>query len=59
MHRPDEDDAEDHLDSPMEALAKRKKQGFDRVIDIPYEFDSDSRDTAIVRANLIDEGLST
>lgn len=43
-----EDDPEDKVDSPMEALAKRKRDGFDYVIDIPYEFDSDSRDTLIV-----------
>ena len=43
-----EDDPEDKVDSPMEALAKRKKAGFDHVIDIPFEFDSDSRDTLII-----------
>lgn len=44
----DEDDPEDKMDSPMEALGKRKKAGFDYVVDVPYEFDSDSRDTLIV-----------
>lgn len=44
----DEDDPEDEVDSPMEALAKRKEAGFTHVVDIPYEFDSDSRDTLIV-----------
>ncbi|HYI45109.1 MAG TPA: hypothetical protein VE174_06550 [Actinomycetota bacterium] len=44
----EEDDAEDLMDSPMEALEKRKEAGFQQVIDIPYEFDSDSRDTLII-----------
>lgn len=44
----EEDDPEDKVDSPIEALAKRKKAGFTHVIDIPYEFDSDSRDTLII-----------
>lgn len=44
----EEDDPEDKVDSPMEALAERKKGGFRYVIDIPYEFDSDSRDTLII-----------
>ena len=43
-----EDDPEDRMDSPMEALGARKEQGFEHVIDIPYEFDSDSRDTLII-----------
>ena len=43
-----DDDPDDKVDSPLEALAERKKAGFDRVIDIPYEFDSDSRDTLII-----------
>ena len=43
-----DDDPDDLVDSPMEALAERKRAGFDRVIDIPYEFDSDSRDTLII-----------
>ncbi|HJR45647.1 MAG TPA: hypothetical protein VJ927_08590 [Actinomycetota bacterium] len=44
----EEDDAEDEADSPIEALDKRKEAGFEYVIDIPYEFDSDSRDTLII-----------
>lgn len=44
----EEDDPEDLVDSPMEALAHRKEAGFTHVIDIPYEFDSDSRDTLII-----------
>ena len=44
----EEDDPEDKVDSPMEALAERKKAGYEYVIDIPYEFDSDSRDTLII-----------
>jgi hypothetical protein len=43
-----DDNPDDKVDSPMEALKKRKKAGFDYVIDIPYAFDSDSRDTLIV-----------
>ena len=43
-----ESDPDDEVDSPLEALAKRNEQGFEHVIDIPYEFDSDSRDTLIV-----------
>lgn len=43
-----DDDPEDKVDSPIEALEKRKKAGFEYVIDIPYAFDSDSRDTLIV-----------
>lgn len=43
-----EDDPEDEVDSPLEALAKRKDAGFAYVVDIPYEFDSDSRDTLII-----------
>jgi hypothetical protein len=46
-----EDDPEDLVDSPMEALAKRKEAGFEAVVDIPYEFDSDSRDTLIILRN--------
>jgi hypothetical protein len=44
----EDDDPNDEVDSPMEALAKRKKADFDFVVDIPYEFDSDSRDTLII-----------
>jgi protoheme ferro-lyase len=36
------------MDSPEEALAKRKAAGFRHVIDIPYSFSADSRDTLIV-----------
>jgi hypothetical protein len=43
-----EDDPGDEVDSPLEALAKRKAEGFAYVVDIPYEFDSDSRDTLII-----------
>lgn len=43
-----DDDPDDEVDSPLEALAKRKDGGYDYVVDIPYEFDSDSRDTLIV-----------
>jgi len=43
-----DDDPDDEVDSPMEALAKRKNDGFRYVIDIPYSFDSDSRDTLII-----------
>lgn len=44
----EEDDPEDEVDSPLEALAKRKEAGYELVVDIPYEFDSDSRDTLII-----------
>lgn len=44
----DDDDPEDVVDGPLEAVAKRKAAGFTHVIDIPYEFDSNSRDTVIV-----------
>lgn len=44
----EEDDPDDEVDSPLEALAERKEAGFTYVVDIPYEFDSDSRDTLIV-----------
>lgn len=43
-----DDDPGDEVDSPMEALAARKADGFTHVIDVPYAFDSDSRDTLIV-----------
>lgn len=43
-----DDDPNDEVDSPLEALAKRKKAGYEFVVDIPYEFDSDSRDTLII-----------
>ena len=41
-------DPGDEVDSPLEALAERKEAGYEYVIDIPYEFDSDSRDTLII-----------
>jgi hypothetical protein len=44
----DADDPGELIDSPIEALEKRRAEGFRYVIDIPYEFDSDSRDTLIV-----------
>jgi hypothetical protein len=44
----EEDDPEDKVDSPIEAMNERVKAGFDHVVDIPYEFDSDSRDTLII-----------
>jgi hypothetical protein len=43
-----EDDPQDEVTSPREALAARGRDGFRYVIDIPYEFDSNSRDTLIV-----------
>lgn len=43
-----DDDPDDEVDGPLEALAKRKEGGYRFVVDIPYEFDSDSRDTLIV-----------
>ncbi len=36
-------DPDDEMDSPKEALKKRKAGGYSTVIDIPFEFDSDSR----------------
>lgn len=44
----DDDDPEDLVDSPIEALENRAAAGYRHVVDIPYEFDSDSRDTLIV-----------
>ena len=44
----DEHDPEDKVDSPLEALEKRRAEGYTHVIDIPYEFDANSRDTLIV-----------
>ena len=43
-----DDDPDDKIDSPIEALDKRAAAGFTYVIDIPYEFDANSRDTLIV-----------
>jgi hypothetical protein len=44
-------DPEDKVAGPLEALAKRRAQGFRYVIDIPYEFEANSRDTLIVLRN--------
>lgn len=41
-------DPENKVTSPAEGLAARKADGFQYVIDVPYEFDSNSRDTLIV-----------
>lgn len=41
-------DPENMATSPGEALALRRQQGFKNVIDVPHEFDSNSRDTLIV-----------
>jgi hypothetical protein len=43
-----DDDPDDRVDSPIEALIKRKRADYRFVVDIPYEFDSDSRDTLII-----------
>ena len=43
-----DDDPDDEVDSPAEGLAERRQQGYRYVIDIPYEFDSNSRDTLII-----------
>jgi hypothetical protein len=43
-----EDDPDDVVDGPLEAIAKRRAAGFTHVVDIPHEFDSNSRDTLIV-----------
>ena len=43
-----ENDPDDKVDSPLEALEKRRADGYRRVIDIPYEFDANSRDTLVV-----------
>lgn len=43
-----DDDPDDVVESPLEALAARKEAGYEYVVDIPYEFDSDSRDTLII-----------
>ncbi len=44
-------DPDNKVDSPLEGLAKRKQAGFRYVIDVPYEFDSNSRDTLIILRN--------
>ncbi len=41
-------DPDNEVDGPNEALNQAKKEGFRYVIDIPYEFESNSRDTLIV-----------
>lgn len=43
-----ESDPDDEVAGPIEALDARAAQGYTHVIDIPYEFDSNSRDTLIV-----------
>ncbi len=44
-------DPDNEVDSPVEALSKRAEEGFKYVIDVPFEFDSNSRDTLIVLRN--------
>ena len=44
----DEHDPERKVDSPLEALEKRRRAGFTHVVDVPHEFDANSRDTLIV-----------
>jgi len=43
-----ESDPEGKVDSPLEALEKRRRDGFTHVVDVPHEFDANSRDTLIV-----------
>lgn len=43
-----ESDPDGKVESPTEALAARRAAGFTHVVDVPYEFDSNSRDTLIV-----------
>ena len=43
-----DDDPDNKVDSPVEALDKRATAGFRYVVDVPYEFDANSRDTLIV-----------
>lgn len=43
-----DDDPQDKVASPIEALDARRAAGFRFVIDVPFEFDSNSRDTLIV-----------
>ena len=43
-----ESDPDGKVDSPLEALEKRKAAGYRHVIDIPHEFDANSRDTLVV-----------
>lgn len=44
---PDDDEAGE-VHSPLEALAKRKQDGYTHVVDVPHEFDANSRDTLVV-----------
>ncbi|HEX2085181.1 MAG TPA: plastocyanin/azurin family copper-binding protein [Solirubrobacteraceae bacterium] len=44
----DENDPGDEVDSPLEALEKRRHAGFRHVVDVPHEFDANSRDTLVV-----------
>jgi plastocyanin len=44
----EENDPGDEVDSPLEALEKRRRDGFTHVVDVPHEFDANSRDTLIV-----------
>ena len=46
-----ESDPDAKIDSPLEALERRKADGYRHVIDIPYEFDANSRDTLVVLRN--------
>lgn len=41
-------DPDNEVTSPIEALDARAAEGWTHVVDIPYEFDSNSRDTLIV-----------
>ena len=43
-----DNDPDGKVDSPLEALEKRKRDGFTHVVDVPHEFDANSRDTLIV-----------
>ena len=43
-----ESDPENKVAGPIEALEARAAEGWTHVVDIPYEFDSNSRDTLIV-----------
>lgn len=43
-----ESDPENKVASPIEALDARAAEGWTHVVDVPYEFDSNSRDTLII-----------
>jgi len=43
-----DDDPADEVEGPLEALEARRAAGYTHVVDIPFEFDSNSRDTLIV-----------